>query len=155
MKHSFLAHRFQLIVAISNPPRKQDAPKPLNFKPSTLPGFRGSQPRRFAIELSPININTVHNKQNVDFVSDQSEYERNRLSSILRNVMRIIQEDTAAISSLRTLAAAQFEEYILVVDDLVRQLNAAEKEKKTLSQMLRLAVQQKLTVTERLHKMKM
>lgn len=46
--------------------------------------------------------------------------------------------------------AARCEEYVTQVDELQRQLNAAEEEKKTLNQLLRLAVQQKLGLTQRL-----
>lgn len=51
--------------------------------------------------------------------------------------------------------AARIEEYDTLVNDLTRQLNAAEEEKKALNQLLRLAVKQKLTVTESLEKMKL
>lgn len=49
--------------------------------------------------------------------------------------------------------AARCEEYVTQVDELQQQLNAAEDEKKTLNQLLRLAVQQKLTLTQRLEDM--
>lgn len=51
--------------------------------------------------------------------------------------------------------AARCEEYVTQVDDLNRQLEAAEEEKKTLNQLLRLAVQQKLTLTQRLEEIEM
>jgi protein bicaudal D len=46
--------------------------------------------------------------------------------------------------------AARCEEYSSQVDELQRQLNAAEEEKKTLNQLLKLAVQQKLELNQRL-----
>lgn len=46
--------------------------------------------------------------------------------------------------------AARCEEYVTQVDELQQQLTAAEEEKKTLNQLLRLAVQQKLSLTQRL-----
>lgn len=46
--------------------------------------------------------------------------------------------------------AARCEEYVTQVDELQQQLTAAEDEKKTLNQLLRLAVQQKLSLTQRL-----
>lgn len=153
----FLFRYFQLIVAISNPPKKQDAPTPLNFRPSTLPGMRASQPRRFAIAISPNN--SKQNIQNVDPVSDRTKHDQNCFLSILRNVVRIQKEDAATISSLRMKADTQLDEYITQVDDMmhhyIKKLDAAEKENKTLSQLLRLAVHQKLTVTDRLQRMKM
>ena len=51
---------------------------------------------------------------------------------------------------LRAMFAARCEEYVTQVDDLSNQLNAAEDEKKTLNQLLRLAVQQKLVLTQKL-----
>lgn len=51
--------------------------------------------------------------------------------------------------------AARCEEYVTQVDELQRQLAAAEEEKKTLNQLLRLAVQQKLGLTQRLEEIEM
>lgn len=49
--------------------------------------------------------------------------------------------------------AARCEEYVTQVDDLNRKLEAAEEEKKTLNQLLRLAVQQKIELTQRMEEM--
>ncbi|XP_054278386.1 protein bicaudal D [Macrosteles quadrilineatus] len=68
----------------------------------------------------------------------------------LRNELRVLKEDAATFSSLRAMFAARCEEYVTQVDELQRQLEAAEEEKKTLNQLLRLAVQQKLALTQRL-----
>ena len=46
--------------------------------------------------------------------------------------------------------AARCEEYATQVDELQRQLSAAEEEKKTLNQLLKLAVHQKLELNQRL-----
>ncbi|PSN58008.1 Protein bicaudal D [Blattella germanica] len=62
-------------------------------------------------------------------------------------------ENEKAIVSLRAMFAARCEEYVTQVDELQRQLAAAEEEKKTLNQLLRLAVQQKLTLTQRLEEL--
>lgn len=140
-------------MAISDPPKKQDTPKPLNFRPSILPGMRAPQPRRFAIAISPNN--SKHSIQNVDLVSDQSKLEQHWLLPIIRNILRIQKEDAATISNLRTMAETQFDEHVSQVDDLMQKLDAAAKENKTLNQLLRLAVHQKLTVTERLQKIRM
>lgn len=51
--------------------------------------------------------------------------------------------------------AARCEEYVTQVDELQRNLSAAEEEKKTLNQLLRLAVQQKLNITQRLEEFEM
>lgn len=70
--------------------------------------------------------------------------------SKLRNELRVLKEDAATFSSLRAMFAARCEEYVTQVDDLTHQLSAAEEEKKTLNQLLRLAVQQKLSLTQKL-----
>lgn len=59
------------------------------------------------------------------------------------------------MSGLRAMFGARCEEYVTTVDELQRQLTAAEEEKKTLNQLLRLAVQQKLMVNQRLEELEM
>lgn len=71
----------------------------------------------------------------------------------LRNELRLLKEDAATFSSLRAMFAARCEEYVTQVDELQRQLVAAEEEKKTLNQLLRLAVVQKLNLTQRLEEL--
>ncbi|KAI4469001.1 bicaudal d family member [Holotrichia oblita] len=71
----------------------------------------------------------------------------------LRNELRLLKEDAATFSSLRAMFAARCEEYVTQVDELQQQLSAAEDEKKTLNQLLRLAVQQKLSLTQRLEEL--
>lgn len=73
----------------------------------------------------------------------------------LRNELRLLKEDAATFSSLRAMFAARCEEYVTQVDELQRQLVAAEEEKKTLNQLLRLAVVQKLNLTQRLEELEM
>lgn len=90
----------------------------------------------------------------------KSKYENEKLvvsdtMSKLRNELKVLKEDAATFSSLRAMFAARCEEYVTQVDDLNRQLEAAEEEKKTLNQLLRLAVQQKLALTQRLEEMEM
>ncbi|XP_031637021.1 protein bicaudal D [Contarinia nasturtii] len=100
------------------------------------------------------------NTAEVALTNLKSKYENEKLvvsdtMSKLRNELRILKEDAATFSSLRAMFAARCEEYVAQVDDLTRQLEAAEEEKKTLNQLLRLAVQQKLTVTQRLEEIEM
>ncbi|KAK3927546.1 Protein bicaudal D [Frankliniella fusca] len=71
----------------------------------------------------------------------------------LRNELRLLKEDAATFSSLRAMFAARCEEYVTQVDELQRQLIAAEEEKKTLNQLLRLAVLQKLNLTQKLEEL--
>jgi protein bicaudal D len=51
--------------------------------------------------------------------------------------------------------AARCEEYATQVDELQRQLSAAEEERKTLNQLLKLAVHQKLELNQRLEAIEM
>ncbi|KAJ2948604.1 hypothetical protein O0L34_g7859 [Tuta absoluta] len=71
----------------------------------------------------------------------------------LRNELRLLKEDAATFSSLRAMFAARCEEYVTQVDELTAALAGAEEEKKTLNQLLRLAVQQKLALTQRLEEL--
>ncbi|CAL4063262.1 unnamed protein product, partial [Meganyctiphanes norvegica] len=71
----------------------------------------------------------------------------------LRNELRLLKEDAATFSSLRAMFAARCEEYVTQLDESQRQLVAAEEEKKTLNSLLRMAIQQKLALTQRLEDM--
>merc|ERR1719219_2388202 len=73
----------------------------------------------------------------------------------LRNELRLLKEDAATFSSLLAMFAARCEEYSTQVDELQRQLGGAEDEKKTLNQLLRMAIHQKLVLTQRLEDIEM
>jgi len=73
----------------------------------------------------------------------------------LRNELRLLKEDAATFSSLRAMFAARCEEYSTQVDELQRHLSSAEDEKKTLNQLLRMAIHQKLVLTQRLEDIEM
>lgn len=73
----------------------------------------------------------------------------------LRNELRLLKEDAATFSSLRAMFAARCEEYATQVDELQRQVGASDDEKKTLNQLLRMAIQQKLVLTQRLEDVEM
>ncbi|XP_058487243.1 protein bicaudal D homolog 2 [Solea solea] len=68
----------------------------------------------------------------------------------LRNELKALKEDAATFSSLRAMFATRCDEYVIQLDDMQRQLSAAEDEKKTLNSLLRMAIQQKLALTQRL-----
>ncbi|KAM8866867.1 protein bicaudal D homolog 2-like [Synchiropus picturatus] len=68
----------------------------------------------------------------------------------LRNELKGLKEDAATFSSLRAMFATRCDEYVTQLDDMQRQLAAAEDEKKTLNSLLRMAIQQKLALTQRL-----
>uniref|UniRef100_H3DKP7 BICD cargo adaptor 2 n=1 Tax=Tetraodon nigroviridis TaxID=99883 RepID=H3DKP7_TETNG len=68
----------------------------------------------------------------------------------LRNELKGLKEDAATFSSLRAMFATRCDEYVMQLEEMQRQLTAAEDEKKTLNSLLRMAIQQKLALTQRL-----
>ncbi|XP_077575104.1 protein bicaudal D homolog 2 isoform X2 [Stigmatopora nigra] len=68
----------------------------------------------------------------------------------LRNELKTLKEDAATFSSLRAMFATRCDEYVTQLEAMQRQLSAAEDEKKTLNSLLRMAIQQKLALTQRL-----
>ncbi|XP_011361442.1 protein bicaudal D homolog 1 isoform X5 [Pteropus medius] len=68
----------------------------------------------------------------------------------LRNELKALKEDAATFSSLRAMFATRCDEYVTQLGEMQRQLAAAEDEKKTLNTLLRMAIQQKLALTQRL-----
>ncbi|KAL5014784.1 hypothetical protein ScPMuIL_009054 [Solemya velum] len=68
----------------------------------------------------------------------------------LRNELKALKEDAATFASLRAMFAQRCDEYVTQLDEMQRQLMAAEEEKKTLNSLLRMAIQQKLALTQRL-----
>ncbi|XP_044067345.1 protein bicaudal D homolog 2 [Siniperca chuatsi] len=68
----------------------------------------------------------------------------------LRNELKALKEDAATFSSLRVMFASRCDQYVTQLDEMQRQLAAAEDEKKTLNSLLRMAIQQKLALTQRL-----
>ncbi|QQP56653.1 Uncharacterized protein FKW44_001392 [Caligus rogercresseyi] len=73
----------------------------------------------------------------------------------LRNELRLLKEDAATFSSLRAMFAARCEEYSTQIDEISRQYASAEDEKKTLNQLLRMAIHQKLSLTQKLEDVEM
>ncbi|WAR25862.1 BICD1-like protein [Mya arenaria] len=71
----------------------------------------------------------------------------------LRNELKALKEDAATFASLRAMFAQRCDEYVTQLDEYQRQLAAAEEEKKTLNSLLRMAIQQKLALTQRLEDM--
>ncbi|XP_064486307.1 protein bicaudal D-like isoform X1 [Ornithodoros turicata] len=73
----------------------------------------------------------------------------------LRHELKLLKEDAATFASLRAMFAARCEEYVARLDEQQRQLTAAEDERKTLNSLLRMAIQQKLALTQRLEDLEM
>ncbi|CDK13419.1 Protein bicaudal D homolog [Caenorhabditis elegans] len=68
----------------------------------------------------------------------------------MRRELKQLKEDAATFASHRAMFTARGEELKSKVEELSNELRANEEEKKTLNQLLRLAIQQKLTLTQRL-----
>lgn len=73
----------------------------------------------------------------------------------LRVEMKSLKEEAATFASLRAMFTARCEEYQAREDELKQQVKAAEEEKKTLNSLLRMAIQQKLALTQRLEDLEM
>ena len=73
----------------------------------------------------------------------------------LRNELKTLKEDAATFATLRAMFTARCDEYVAQLDEAQRMLLAAEEEKKTLNSLLRLAIQQKLKLTQRLEDLEM
>ena len=68
----------------------------------------------------------------------------------LRNELKALKEDAATFAAVRAQFSAECEESSNRNDELQRQLKACEEEKKTLNSLLKIAIQQKLTLTQKL-----
>ena len=73
----------------------------------------------------------------------------------LRNELKTLKEDAATFATLRAMFTARCDEYVAQLDESQRMLLAAEEERKTLNSLLRLAIQQKLKLTQRLEDLEM
>jgi protein bicaudal D len=90
----------------------------------------------------------------------KSKYENEKLvvtetMQKLRNELKTLKEDAATFATLRAMFTARCDEYVAQLDEAQRMLLAAEEEKKTLNSLLRLAIQQKLKLTQRLEDLEM
>lgn len=81
---------------------------------------------------------------------DKEKAEINESTTKLRNELMRLKEDAATFAALRAAFAQRCDEYTTQLDELQRQLSAAEAEKKTLNSLLRMALQQKLALTSKL-----
>ena len=68
----------------------------------------------------------------------------------LRQELKHLKEDAVMFTSLRAMFAQRCDEYATQLDEQRRLLMAAEEEKKTLNSLLRMAIQQKLALTQKL-----
>lgn len=70
-------------------------------------------------------------------------------------LFKALKEDAATFASLRSMFAARCEDYVSQIDELQQKYKASEEEKKTLNSLLRIAIQQKLALTEKLEELEM
>lgn len=68
----------------------------------------------------------------------------------LKRNLKALKAEAATFASLRSMFAGRCEEYVVQLDELQRKLTAAEEEKKTLNQLLKQAIHQKIALTQRL-----
>jgi len=68
----------------------------------------------------------------------------------LRRENKSLREDLAAFTSQRAMFASRCDEYATQLDELQRQMTTMETEKRTLNSLLRMAVQQKLSLTQQI-----
>ena len=68
----------------------------------------------------------------------------------LRRELRSLKEDATAFASLRAMFAQRCDEYVTQLGECHQNISAAEEEKKTLNSLLRMAIQQKLALNQRL-----
>lgn len=70
--------------------------------------------------------------------------------SQLKRNLKALKAEAATFASLRSMFAGRCEEYVIQMDELQRKLTSAEEEKKTLNQLLKQAIHQKIALTQRL-----
>lgn len=68
----------------------------------------------------------------------------------LKRSLKTLKAEVSTFASLRGMYAARCEEYLVQVDELQRKFAASEEEKKTLNQLLKQAIHQKIDLTQRL-----
>lgn len=81
---------------------------------------------------------------------DKEKAEINESTAKQRNELMRLKEEQATFAGLRASFAQQCDEYTTQLDELQRQIAAAEEQKKTLNSLLRMALQQKLAIASKL-----
>lgn len=108
-------------------------------------------------QIATLRMVIKANKQTAEIALEnlKSKYESEKqviteTMSKLKTELKALKEDAATFASLRSMFAARCEEYVAQNDELQRQLQACEEEKKQLNSLLRIAIQQKLVATQKL-----
>ncbi|TNN08677.1 Protein bicaudal D isoform 2 [Schistosoma japonicum] len=95
-------------------------------------------------ETALANLKQKYEKEKINVSSTMQQ---------LRNELKTLKEDAAIYASLRAVFAQRYDEYMTQLDEMQRKLSMAEEEKRTANTLLRLAIQQKLAVTQRLEEL--
>uniref|UniRef100_A0A4W6BZ88 BICD cargo adaptor 1 n=1 Tax=Lates calcarifer TaxID=8187 RepID=A0A4W6BZ88_LATCA len=95
-------------------------------------------------QIATLRLVLKANKQTAEvaLANLKSKYE-NEKAMVTETMMKLRNE-------LKAMFATRCDEYVTQLDEMQRQLAAAEDEKKTLNSLLRMAIQQKLALTQRL-----
>ncbi|TPP56393.1 BICD2 [Fasciola gigantica] len=85
----------------------------------------------------------------------KQKYEKEKLlvtgtMQSLRDELAVLKEDSAKNASLRAMYSQRYEEFAAQIDEMQQKLIFAENERRTLNSLLRLAILQKLDLTQRL-----
>ncbi|VDO06308.1 unnamed protein product [Rodentolepis nana] len=86
------------------------------------------------------------------------ENEKAIVTDTLRNLraeLKMLKEDASTYTSVRAMFTEKHEEFVQQMDQLQQKLNQAEEEKRTLNSILRIAIRQKLALTQRIEAMEM
>ncbi|KAM7535170.1 hypothetical protein Aperf_G00000100329 [Anoplocephala perfoliata] len=86
------------------------------------------------------------------------ENEKAIVTDTLRNLraeLKMLKEDASTYTSIRAMFTEKHDEFVQQMDELQQKLNKAEEEKRTLNSILRLAIQQKLNLTQRIEALEM
>ncbi|GMT25967.1 hypothetical protein PFISCL1PPCAC_17264 [Pristionchus fissidentatus] len=108
-------------------------------------------------QISSLRTVLKSNKETAEnaLTSLRDKYENEKtmyveINEKLRKELKSFKEDAATFASHRAMFTARCEELQAKVEELQAEQKANEEEKKTLNQLLRLAIQQKLNLTQRL-----
>lgn len=106
-------------------------------------------------QISTLRMVIKANKQTAEvaLANLKSRYEKEKQLGTETNLkmkteLKALKQDAATFASLRSMFAAKCEEYAAANDETVKKLQACEEEKKTLNQLLKVAIQQKLALTQ-------
>lgn len=108
-------------------------------------------------QIATLRMVIKANKQTAEVALEnlKSKYEKEKqlnteTMSKMKVELKALKEDAATFAALRSMFTGRCDEYVRDIDDLQKRLEASEEEKKTINQLLRIAIQQKLSLTQKL-----